>query len=96
MNHSTSDCVCHDVSAVEADILAVWPTGAYFMKSADLIELMIEYAPQRWSDASCYGRELTAQRMGRYLAQELGIRSTKNSDDGRGYCHHSFRKEGTE
>lgn len=88
--HHRADCVCHEMSPLYDDILAVWPEDAPFFRTVDLVEALAEYAPARWSQASCYGRELTVQRMGRYLSRELDIWATKNHLDERGYCHHDF------
>lgn len=81
-----SRCSCTSLEGVEEDLLAIWPTGDEFASSSMLVSRLIEAFPEVWSADSCYGRDLTVQRLGRYLARERGRRSTKNSQDLRGYC----------
>ena len=60
--------------------------GESFVPTADLVPRLIEHNPAQWSASNHYGRDLTPQRMGRLLANELGIRSTRNHAKQRGYC----------
>jgi hypothetical protein len=72
-------------SILLTDIQAVAPVGS-FVPTDELVASLIEHNPSQWSEANHYGRDLTPQRMGRLLANELGIRSTRNHKDKRGYC----------
>lgn len=80
------NCACTDMSGLWLDVIAVWPEGCAFARTEKLLILLREQYPDRWSESSCFGRDLTAQRLGRYLAHECGVFSRKNSKGHRGYC----------
>ena len=65
-----------------------------FISTEDLVASLIDHNPDQWSAANHYGRDLTPQRMGRLLAGQFGIKSTRNSASKRGYCTSVFQKEG--
>lgn len=65
--------------------------GESFVPTSELVPRLIEHNPEQWSEANHYGRNLTPQRMGRVLARELGITSTRDHTDRRGYCASIFR-----
>lgn len=68
----------------------VWPETSDFMRTSDLINLLVGHEPLMWGDASTFGKRLTSQRMGRMLAQAFKIYSTKRFGDVRGYVRGSF------
>ncbi|REJ06293.1 DUF3631 domain-containing protein [Microbacterium bovistercoris] len=68
----------------------VWPDAHDFMRTGDLINLLVNLEPLMWGDASSYGKRLTAQRLGRMLSQAFKIHSTKRFDDQRGYQRSAF------
>lgn len=80
------NCACTEMDGLELDLIQVWPAGCDFARTKELLVLLAEMYPARWSESSCFGRELTAQRLGRYLAHECGVFSRKNSKGHRGYC----------
>jgi hypothetical protein len=77
---------------IPRDALAVIPDGVEFVRTSELVESMAESFPQRWTGQSAWGRELTVQRFGRYMATVHGIRSTKNNLDQRGYRVSELRR----
>ena len=81
-----ANCSCTSMEGVEADLLSVWPEIDEFQSSRALVDALADAFPEVWSDESCYGRALTVQRLGRYLARSKGLLSHKNSKDVRGYC----------
>ena len=89
MSNSSNACQCCQPDSLAKilmeDIKAVAPTSS-FVPTDELVTALIEHNPQQWSASNHYGRDLTPQRMGRLLANELGIRSTRNHKDKRGYC----------
>lgn len=74
------------------DLHAVWHPDDRFVATSTLIERLVMHNPEYWSDASNYGKRLTAQRMGRMIVQSTKIHSTKNSSDVRGYARDAFAK----
>lgn len=75
-------------------LMTCWPPGAEFWRTTDLVEALIREHPESWGIDSPYGRDLTAQRLGRMLVSNYSIRSTvedtadKNSP--RGYRRDQF------
>lgn len=76
--------------ALVSHINQVWPESQDFMRSSDLINLLVHLEPLMWGEASSYGKRLTAQRLGRMLSQAFKIHSTKRFDDQRGYQRSAF------
>jgi len=74
------------------DIHAVWGEEERFHTTASLIGRLVAHNPDYWGDASPYGRQLTAQRMGRMLAQSAKVRATKDTTGARGYARASFAR----
>ena len=68
-----------------ADISGVIRDSESFVATPDLIARLIDFNPSQWSSVNHFGRDLTAQRMGRILSR-AGICSTKNHIGQRGYC----------
>lgn len=89
-----STCPCCQpenlASLLIEDIRAVAPDSS-FVPTDELVAALIEHNPSQWSADNHYGRDLTAQRMGRLLANHHGIRSTRNHKDKRGYCLSVFK-----
>lgn len=66
-------------------------TGEDFLSTErDVLPALRARHPERWSTASSFGRDLTAQRLGRMLAKNFTIRSSKDGEDRRGYQRGSF------
>lgn len=57
-------------------ILASWPDRQRFWRTTELVDALILDHPEVWGTESAYGRTLTAQRLGRMLANNYSIRST--------------------
>lgn len=61
-----------------------------FLPTQTLIQQLIADHPERWSSSSPFGRDLTAQRLGRMLVKNFRIRSGKDVSDIRGYTRAKF------
>lgn len=60
----------------------VWPKGrdfVHFVSTEGLIDLLVKKHPETWSGESSYGKQLTAQRMGRMLVNSYNIHSDRRS-----------------
>ncbi|MCT1909668.1 DUF3631 domain-containing protein [Brachybacterium paraconglomeratum] len=66
--------------------------GSDFLPTSDIIRHLIAKHPERWSASSTFGRDLTAQRLGRMLVKNFTIRSGKDVDDTRGYHRATFAR----
>ena len=63
-----------------------WPESESFMPTGALIDELVRQHTGDWGDGSPYGKRLTAQRLGKMLAQSYGINSTRLDRSGpRGY-----------
>ncbi len=68
-------------------LFEVWPEGESFWSTADIITALVLKHPPVWGDAGPFGKELTAHRLGRMLAQSYKINSTRIAKSGpRGYA----------
>lgn len=66
-------------------------TGEDFLSTErDVLPVLRAKHPERWSTASSYCRDLTAQRLGRMLVRNFTIRSAKDGEDRRGYHRAAF------
>ncbi len=66
---------------------ASWPAGETFAPTAALIAKLVAEHPDEWGKASPFGKPLTAQRLGRMLASNYGVNSTRIERGGpRGYA----------
>ncbi|WKW97319.1 DUF3631 domain-containing protein [Rhodococcus aetherivorans] len=72
------------------DIAAVLVDGETFVETADLLARLIAHNPPRWSARSPFGKDLTAQRLGRMLVKHYRIHSQRQGDRPRGYFTASF------
>ena len=66
-------------------LFEVWPSGATFVGTNDLLGRLARHRPDMWSEGSGYGKDLTAQRMGRMLVQAFNQHSSRQGDGPRGY-----------
>jgi hypothetical protein len=66
------------------DLARVWPQGARFVETRALVAAVIRADADAWGPGSSFGRELTAQRLGRLLAQGHRVRASRQGDS-RGY-----------
>jgi len=60
----------------------VWPKGrafVHFVSTEGLIDLLVKKHPETWGEESSYGKQLTAQRMGRMLVNSYNIHSGRRS-----------------
>lgn len=73
------------------DLHEVWPEAQTFMRSADLINLLVNHNPLEWGEISSYGKRLTPQRMGRMLAG-MRVYSEQRFDQVRGYQRGALEK----
>lgn len=64
----------------------VWPEAETFVPTKQLIELLIEAHPETWGEFSNFGKRLTEQRLGRMIAGQYKIRSSRlDPNEPRGY-----------
>lgn len=73
-----------------SDIHAVWPQGSTFVPTSVLLPLLTSAEPERWGEAGPFGKQLTAQRLGRMLVAAFDIRTTRDGDGPRGYMRNQF------
>lgn len=66
-------------------------SNAEFLPTSTIVDDLICEHPERWGSGSSFGRDLTAQRLGRMLVKNFSIRSTKDTQDVRGYYKSLFR-----
>lgn len=72
-------------------LFEVWPEGETFWPTADIITALVFKHPTVWGDAGPFGKELTAQRLGRMLASSYKVNSTRIANSGpRGYTYASL------
>jgi hypothetical protein len=76
---------------IAKDLLAVYEREAGFIPTAVLVKRLVATNPESWSSSSYYGKELTAQRLGRILHSSFGINSQRVSDGARGYHSQQFQ-----
>jgi hypothetical protein len=64
----------------------IWPKDETFLSTSVILTDLTERHPEHWGASSPFGKPLTAQRLGRMLAQSFGINSTRLDRTGpRGY-----------
>lgn len=59
-------------------VYEVWPGGQEFWRTGELVSALIAAHPDAWGQESAYGKDLTAQRLGRMLVDHYGIRSCQD------------------
>jgi len=57
-----------------------------------LVLRLIKVNPEQWSVNSFYGKDLTAQRLGRLVNKAFGINSKRVGDSARGYHSKQFER----
>lgn len=69
----------------------LWPEGEGFVPTAHLVAAMVASHPDDWGFRSPFGKDLTAQRLGRMLVSSYGVNSTRLVRTGpRGYTWSSL------
>ena len=63
-----------------------------FLPTREILSHLIVTHPERWSIPSTFGKDLTAQRMGRMLVKHFSIRTAKDATDRRGYFRAAFTR----
>lgn len=58
--------------------------------TSTLVMLLIKANPEQWSSSSYYGKDLTAQRLGKILTGAFGIYSLRLNENTRGYSSTQF------
>ena len=72
------------------DLRSLFTRRKGFVFTETILEELAYMNPDRWSKNSLYGKELTAQRLGRILYLSFGIYSVRVGDSKRGYHAHQF------
>jgi len=72
------------------DLYLIYKDGAVFRSTNQLVLDLIKLNPEQWSSNSYYGKDLTAQRLGRILATGFGVHSQRIGDSPRGYHSKAF------
>jgi len=67
------------------DLYLIYNDEAVFRSTNHLVLDLIKLNPEQWSSKSYYGKDLTAQRLGRILATGFGVHSQRIGDSPRGY-----------
>ena len=67
------------------DLYEVWQGDEHFTPTSALVSELILHNSAQWGPESAYGRALTAQRLGRMLAQGFKVHSSRQGDSPRGY-----------
>lgn len=67
----------------------VWDDES-FIETRELLDRLIDHCPDMWGSESSFGKELTAQRLGRMLVTAYGIHSARQGDSARGYFRAKF------
>ena len=74
------------------DLYEIYSDNKGFTPTTGLVLQLIKTNPEQWSDTSYYGKDLTAQRLGRMLNSAFGIYSSRMGDSPRGYHSKQFEK----
>lgn len=70
----------------------LWPSGESFWPTSDVLAALTTYHPADWGFDGPFGKPLTAQRLGKMLAQSYGVNSGRLDRVGpRGYARGTFR-----
>lgn len=72
------------------DLYLIYKDEAVFKSTNQLVLDLIKLNPEQWSSNSYYGKDLTAQRLGRILATGFGVHSQRMGDSPRGYHSKAF------
>jgi hypothetical protein len=60
------------------------------LPTSQIVKVLIALNPEQWSSQSYYGKDLTAQRLGRLLVSGYGINSLRLNENTRGYSPTQF------
>lgn len=66
--------------------------GTRFIETSLLLERLIDMNPDMWSKNSNYGKDITAQRLSRFLVNRYGIHSSRVGSKPRGYYRDDFKR----
>lgn len=74
------------------DLFEIYQIEPGFLPTTRLVSKLIRLNPDQWSSASFYGKDLTAQRLGRILSNAYGVNSQRSGDSNRarGYSQKQF------
>lgn len=72
------------------DLYEIYKDEAGFRSTTSLVLSLIRHNPEYWSSSSYYGKDLTAQRLGRILSTAFGENSHRVGDSPRGYHSKQF------
>ena len=75
---------------VAKDLYSIFELEPGFMATTHLVRRLVATNPDYWSSSSFYGKDLTAQRLGRILNGSFGINSQRVGDGARGYHSQQF------
>ncbi len=75
---------------IARDIYKVFGNEPDFIPTGRLVLALIKLNPEQWSSASYYGKDLTAQRLGKLLTGAFGIYSLRLNESTRGYSPSQF------
>lgn len=70
------------------DLFKAFETESLFTPTSNLVSKLIRINPEQWSSASKYGKDLTAQRLGRFLSNVFGVNSMRAPDAARSRGYH--------
>lgn len=70
------------------DLYEVFETEPLFSPTSHLVSRLIRHNPDQWSSSSFYGKDLTAQRLGRILSNAFGVNSIRATDAARSRGYH--------
>ena len=70
------------------DLFEIYQTEPEFSPTNHLVSRLIKLNPDQWSSASFYGKDLTAQRLGRILSNAFGVNSIRATDAARSRGYH--------
>lgn len=75
---------------IARDLHKIFETEEKALPTSQLVKLLIRTSPEHWSNISYYGKDLTAQRLGRILTGAFGIYSERLTESVRGYRSNQF------
>lgn len=67
------------------DLYQIFESDNRFIPTSHLVRTLVKDYPEHWSITSQYGKDLTAQKLGRELTKGFGIYSKRIGDSPRGY-----------
>jgi hypothetical protein len=74
------------------DLFTIYNDDPGFIATTSLVLRLIKVNPEQWSVNSFYGKDLTAQRLGRLVNKAFGINSKRVGDSARGYHSKQFER----